>query len=244
MFVRCSWLLGLRISHSMIAEITSGFLSFGILHIKTRGFEPWQWYQVSRCFLWNRLNFEQAHDRHRDCDLYRGDSFLVLPSLTLCFADAYLDQAFVSRQSLECLVSDPRRTLESSSADKRKPNRFGKQTIQETSVRFFTPGKYYSSLNKSCRAIEALTDVKTWLFALFAICHNIPTSLTNQRQPIVASFGFTNFQTTLLGCVSGVIVIIANFACTKVSAEFRSLGTTPKCYLHRLPPVYPILERM
>ena len=28
-----------------IAQIISGFLSFGSLHIKTKSFEPWQWYE-------------------------------------------------------------------------------------------------------------------------------------------------------------------------------------------------------
>jgi hypothetical protein len=32
--------------------------------------------------------------------------------------------------------------------------------------------------------------------------------LTNQRQIIVASFGFTYLQTTLLGCVDGVVEIV------------------------------------
>ena len=59
--------------------------------------------------------------------------------------------------------------------------------------------------------IEALTDPKTWLFALFAAFDNVPNSLTNQTQIIVSSFGFTPFQTTLLGCVGGVIEIVTIF---------------------------------
>ncbi|KAG6828115.1 hypothetical protein H0H87_002927 [Tephrocybe sp. NHM501043] len=56
--------------------------------------------------------------------------------------------------------------------------------------------------------IEALVDPKTWLFALFSFLDNIPNSLTNQRQIIVSSFGFTALQTTLLGCVDGIVEII------------------------------------
>ncbi len=56
--------------------------------------------------------------------------------------------------------------------------------------------------------IEALLDPKTWLFALFSALDNIPNSLTNQRSIIVSSFGFTNLQTTLLGCVDGVVEIV------------------------------------
>ena len=56
--------------------------------------------------------------------------------------------------------------------------------------------------------VEALTDPKTWLFALFAALVNVPNSLSNQKQIIVSSFGFTVLQTTLLGCVDGVIEIV------------------------------------
>lgn len=28
------------------AQIISGFLSFGVLHIKTNGFAPWQWFMI------------------------------------------------------------------------------------------------------------------------------------------------------------------------------------------------------
>lgn len=54
---------------------------------------------------------------------------------------------------------------------------------------------------------EALLDPKTWLFAVFAALDNIPNSLTNQRQIIVTSFGFTVLQTTLLGIVDGSVEI-------------------------------------
>jgi hypothetical protein len=66
---------------------------------------------------------------------------------------------------------------------------------------------------------EALVDPKTWLFALFAVLCDIPNSLTNQLQIIVVSFGFTTFQTTLLGCVGGVIGIIAIFAGVTISSR-------------------------
>ena len=46
------------------------------------------------------------------------------------------------------------------------------------------------------RMIEALLDPKTWLFALFSALDNVPNSLTNQRQIIISSFGFTYLDTT------------------------------------------------
>lgn len=67
--------------------------------------------------------------------------------------------------------------------------------------------------------IEALTDPKTWVFALFSCLDNVPNSLTNQRQIIVSQFGFTTFQTTLLGCVDGVIEIVTIFTGVKLAAR-------------------------
>jgi MFS transporter, ACS family, allantoate permease len=68
--------------------------------------------------------------------------------------------------------------------------------------------------------IEAFTDPKTWLFALFSALDNVPNSLTNQRQIIVASFGFTNLQTTLLGCVDGAIEIITIWTGVTLAARW------------------------
>jgi len=62
---------------------------------------------------------------------------------------------------------------------------------------------------KMDQMIEALTDKKTWLFALFAALASVPNSITNQHQIIISSFGFTTLETTLLGCVNGVILIVA-----------------------------------
>ncbi|KII89198.1 hypothetical protein PLICRDRAFT_599098 [Plicaturopsis crispa FD-325 SS-3] len=56
--------------------------------------------------------------------------------------------------------------------------------------------------------IETFTDPKTYLLALFAAISNITNSLTNQRQLIVSQFGFSDIQTTLLGCVDGVVEIL------------------------------------
>jgi hypothetical protein len=67
--------------------------------------------------------------------------------------------------------------------------------------------------------IEALFDTKTWLFALFFAFDNVPNSLTNQRQIIVSSFGFTPLQTTLLGCVDGVIEIVTIWTGVNLAAR-------------------------
>jgi ACS family allantoate permease-like MFS transporter len=67
--------------------------------------------------------------------------------------------------------------------------------------------------------IEALVDPKTWLFSLFAALDSIPNSLTNQLQIIVVSFGFTTLQTTLLGCVTGVIGIVAIYTGVTIASR-------------------------
>jgi len=67
--------------------------------------------------------------------------------------------------------------------------------------------------------IEALLDPVTWLFALFSCLDNIPNSLTNQRQIIVSSFGFTNLQTTLLGCVDGVVEIVTIYTGVQLASR-------------------------
>ncbi|KAG9318595.1 major facilitator superfamily domain-containing protein [Chiua virens] len=58
---------------------------------------------------------------------------------------------------------------------------------------------------------ETVKDPKTWLLAFFAAAANVVNSLTNQRQLIVAQFGFNDIQTTLLGCVDGVVEILTIF---------------------------------
>ncbi|KAK2466721.1 hypothetical protein APHAL10511_000979 [Amanita phalloides] len=60
--------------------------------------------------------------------------------------------------------------------------------------------------------IEALTDPKTYLLALFAATSQIFNSLVNQRQIIVNEFGFNLIQTTLLGCADGLIDVLVILA--------------------------------
>ena len=67
--------------------------------------------------------------------------------------------------------------------------------------------------------IEAFTDPKTWLFALFSAINNVSTSLTNQLQLIVVSFGFNVLQTTLLGCVVGVVLIVSIFTSAQIASR-------------------------
>jgi hypothetical protein len=67
--------------------------------------------------------------------------------------------------------------------------------------------------------IEAFTDPKTWLFALFAAFNNVPNSVSNQLQLIIQSFGFNVLQTTLLACVSGVFEIVTIFTGVAIASR-------------------------
>ncbi|KAG1807172.1 MFS general substrate transporter [Suillus subaureus] len=60
---------------------------------------------------------------------------------------------------------------------------------------------------KKDQMLEALKDPKTWIFALFAALDQIPNSLSNQRQIIMTTIGFSDLQTTLLSCVDGFMEV-------------------------------------
>ena len=70
--------------------------------------------------------------------------------------------------------------------------------------------------------IEALTDKKTWLFALFSALSSVLNSITTQLQIIVSSFGFTSLQTTLLGCVPGAIQIISIYTGVTIVSRIQN----------------------
>ncbi|KAI0651041.1 MFS general substrate transporter [Trametes meyenii] len=151
------------------AQIISGFLSFGTLHIKTDNFEPWQWLMI-----------------------ITGALTLITSALYwFLFPDSPTNAWFLTPE-------------ERAKAVKR---------IQENQTG--VENKHF----KTDQFYEALTDPKTWLFALFSALDNVPNSLTNQRQIIVSSFGFTNLQTTLLGCVDGLIEIVTIFTGVQLAAR-------------------------
>ncbi|KAF8900479.1 MFS general substrate transporter [Gymnopilus junonius] len=140
------------------AQIISGFISFGSLHIHTKSFEPWQWLMIITGIL----------------------TLLTALAFWFLFPDSPTNAWFLTL---------PERSI---TVRRIKENQTGVEN------------KHF----KTEQMIEAFTDPKTWLFALFSALDNIPNSLTNQRQIIVASFGFTPLQTTLLGCVDGFIEIV------------------------------------
>ena len=44
----CPLIVVMTVLMNGTAQIISGFISFGVLHIKTERFEPWQWYALRR----------------------------------------------------------------------------------------------------------------------------------------------------------------------------------------------------
>ncbi|KAF9239490.1 MFS general substrate transporter [Melanogaster broomeanus] len=154
------------------AQIVSGFLSFGSLHIHTNGFEPWQWFMI-----------------------ITGIITLILSVIFwFLFPDSPTTAWF--------LTMDER----AKAVQRIKENQTGVEN------KHFKKEQFY----------EALRDPKTWLFALFAALDNVPNSLTNQSSLIIASLGFTYLQTTLLGCVLGVVEIITIFTGVHLSARFKN----------------------
>ncbi|KAJ6624530.1 major facilitator superfamily domain-containing protein [Mycena sp. CBHHK59/15] len=71
--------------------------------------------------------------------------------------------------------------------------------------------------------ISTIKDKKIWLLAVFAALSNITNSLIVQRQLIVKQFGFNPIQTTLLGCVDGVVEIVTIWAGVTL-ASFKPIG--------------------
>ncbi|KAG6902418.1 hypothetical protein C0995_000344 [Termitomyces sp. Mi166 len=142
-----------------LSHIISGFISFGILHIKTNKFEPWQWLML----------------------IFGLITLIVAAVFWFLFPDSPTTAWFLTKEERMIAVQ--------------------RIKVNQTGVE----NKYF----RREQMIEALLDPKTWLFALFAAFENIPNSLSNQRSIIVNSFGFTTLQTTLLGCVDGVIAIVS-----------------------------------
>ncbi|THV06911.1 MFS general substrate transporter [Dendrothele bispora CBS 962.96] len=112
-----------------------------------------------------------------------------------------------------------------------------------TSAWFFTDDEKRLPYNESSlytRMYEALLDPKTWLFALFSALCDVPNSLSNQRQIIVSSLGFTNLQTTLLGCVDGIVEIVIIWSGVEIAARIpNSRGYVAAIYF--LPSVLGVL---
>ncbi|KIK59493.1 hypothetical protein GYMLUDRAFT_669072 [Collybiopsis luxurians FD-317 M1] len=82
--------------------------------------------------------------------------------------------------------------------------------------------------------VETLCDTKVWIMALLAATANIPNSLTNQRQLVISQFGFTPIETTLLGCVDGVVEILTIWLGVSL-AGMKCIGRAYACIILYIP---------
>ncbi|KAI9679004.1 MAG: hypothetical protein M1822_007430 [Bathelium mastoideum] len=62
---------------------------------------------------------------------------------------------------------------------------------------------------KRYQFLEAIRDPKTWMFFFHAWGQEMSNGLTSQYSLIIQSFGFTTLQTTLLGCVTGLVALVS-----------------------------------
>lgn len=139
------------------AQIISGFISFGSLHITTPGFAPWQWLVIITGII----------------------TLITAIIYWFFFPDSPTNAWFLTPAERAIAI----RRL--------KENQTGVEN------------KHF----KKEQMIEALKDPKTWLFAVFAALDQIPNSLSNQRQIIMTTLGFSDLQTTLLSCVDGFMEV-------------------------------------
>ncbi|KAF7593205.1 hypothetical protein BBP40_011835 [Aspergillus hancockii] len=75
---------------------------------------------------------------------------------------------------------------------------------------------------KKYQFTEALKDPKSWLFFLHAWSQEMANGMTNQYSLIINSFGFTVLQTTLLGCVSGIVSFFSLSSAALVLAKTKN----------------------
>lgn len=67
---------------------------------------------------------------------------------------------------------------------------------------------------KKYQAIEALTDIRTWLIVLTTLLTSIPNGgLSNFSNLIIKSFGYTSKQTLILSTPGGAVAAVMTLAC-------------------------------
>ncbi|KAI6010102.1 MFS general substrate transporter [Pisolithus microcarpus] len=154
------------------AQIISGLIAYGALHIQTSGFEPWQWFMI------------------------------ITGTITLILAISYWFLFPDSPTTAWFLTPDER----VKAVQRIKENQTGVEN------------KHF----KKEQFIEAIRDPKTWLFAAFSVFDNVPNSLTNQQSLLVASLGFTYFQTTLLTMIPGVVEILTIYSGVRLATRLKN----------------------
>ncbi|TFY71367.1 hypothetical protein EVG20_g1640 [Dentipellis fragilis] len=153
-----------------VAIIVLGFLGFGVLHIHTGKFLPWQWLVIITGIM----------------------TLIVAVCFWLFFPDSPTTAWFLTPEERVTAVQRIR--------------------VNQAGVE--------NKVWKRDQAIETLKDPKTWIFAVFAAVTNLLNSLTNQRQIIVNEFGFNTINTTLIGCVDGLVEIVAIWIAVTVASAW------------------------
>ncbi|KAA1469408.1 MFS general substrate transporter [Dentipellis sp. KUC8613] len=153
-----------------VAIIILGFLGFGVLHIHTGKFLPWQWLVIITGIM----------------------TLVVAVCFWLFFPDSPTTAWFLTPEERVAAVQRIR--------------------VNQAGVE--------NKVWKRDQAIETLKDPKTWIFAVFAAVTNLLNSLTNQRQIIVNEFGFNTINTTLIGCVDGLVEIVAIWIAITVASAW------------------------
>ncbi|KAG7087313.1 hypothetical protein E1B28_013290 [Marasmius oreades] len=86
--------------------------------------------------------------------------------------------------------------------------------------------------------IEALTDVKTWLFFFLGFVANIPNGgISNFSTLIIKGLGFNTFETTLLGIPQGALVCIWIGLGAYLNDRLPKNSRTLVCMLFMLPTI-------
>lgn len=196
----CMWAIG------NAAPVTSGLLSYGVLHIDT-GLSTWKWFMSKS---------SRGHqERYLTSTVINGAVTMVLATaIFFFFPDSPITAHFLT-------------PLERGQAILRiKSNHSGIEQKRFKKHQYVYPSRPVASANKT-RFIEALKDPKTWLFFFHAWSQELANGLTNQYSLIIKSFGFSVLETTLLGCVTGV----ANFISLATAAVLLAYTTVRPLFL-------------
>jgi len=142
-----------------LAQIISGFISFGAFHASPTGHpNPWQWMMISLTIM----------------------TFIVFLLFFFFFPDNPTTAYFLSEEEKVVAVK------------RVQANQSGIETKQWKRYQF----------------IEALKDIKTWLYFFWAAIALLQSGIGVQYSIVIKSYGFTTLQTTLLNIPSGVAQMI------------------------------------
>ncbi|RMY87050.1 hypothetical protein D0862_10776 [Hortaea werneckii] len=78
---------------------------------------------------------------------------------------------------------------------------------------------------KPSQVLQLAKDPQAWLLALIATAASIPNGAVGSFQSIlISSFGFTDYETTLLQIPGGVIAVISVLTATNIAGKFNARG--------------------